>query len=480
MVALVKVKARKPDDLKGLRVTVMGLGTKGGGVETVKYLVRHKAKVKVTDIKTAEELEPSLKKIKDLPVELILGAHREEDFVDADLVIPNPDVPLSSKYLAMARSAKVQIETDISLFFKFCPAPIASVTGTRGKSTTVTVAGQILRVKQEDTVIAGNILRSPLADLDNLRSDTPVVLELSSWQLEGLARKKLSPHWALVTSIFPDHLNRYKSMDDYVSAKELIFKYQKENDHLILSADDEIVSSFSEKSIGKLSWFSITKDLSQTKGDYIYVKNNEVTVNVNGKISNVLSWDELGGSGVHTRANMMAGTLLALKMGASLESARIVLKNFKGVPHRLESVKVISGRTFIDDTTATIPEAVVAAINSFPDRRKILITGGTDKKLNFEPLVSKLSDESVAHVIFLHGSATNKILELINREKSKHAKSPVVKTMKEALELAVKTSLPGDVILLSPGAASFELFRDEFDRGEQFKAIVNNLKDTDF
>jgi len=269
-------------------------------------------------------------------------------------------------------------------------------------------------------------------------------------------------------------------MDDYVSAKELIFKYQKENDHLILSADDEIVSSFSEKSIGKLSWFSITKDLSQTKGDYIYVKNNEVTVNVNGKISNVLSWDELGGSGVHTRANMMAGTLLALKMGASLESARIVLKNFKGVPHRLESVKVISGRTFIDDTTATIPEAVVAAINSFPDRRKILITGGTDKKLNFEPLVSKLSDESVAHVIFLHGSATNKILELINREKSKHAKSPVVKTMKEALELAVKTSLPGDVILLSPGAASFELFRDEFDRGEQFKAIVNNLKDTDF
>ncbi len=466
---------KTPADLRGMRVTVMGLGTKGGGVEVVKYLLRHKCKVKVTDLKKAEELKSSLEKINDKTVEYVLGAHREEDFIETDLVIPNPDVPRQSKYLESAKAAGVQITTDIALFFTFCAAPIAAVTGTRGKSTTVSVAGAIWQRLRKDTIIAGNILRSPLADLDNVQPSTPVVLELSSWQLEGLANSKMSPHWAVLTSLMPDHLNRYKSFDDYVSAKENIFRFQKKNDELILSLDYEKVSAYKEKAPGKFFGYSV-KNIELTDG---IKKEGEKVVYCAGddNKTDLVTWDEMGGMGEHTKRNMLGGALLALRMGAPLADVREVLKSFSGIKHRLELVRVVAGRTFINDTAATIPEAVVAAINSFPNKRIILIAGGTDKNLDFNPLVIELKKDKVASLVLLKGSGTDKMLA---RWQDKPEEIPIVQTMTDAIREATKRSKPGDYIILSPGAASFELFKDEFDRGDQFCRFVQELKEEDF
>lgn len=470
-----RLRLRSPAGLRGLRVTVMGLGTKGGGVEAVKYLVRHKALVTVTDVKTAADLRPSVEVLRGLPVEFVLGAHRDEDFLHADLVIQNPAVPRNSPYLSRARGAGVPVETDISLFFLFCPAPIGAVTGTRGKSTATTVAGLILREKRPDTVIAGNIQRSPLADLDKLASDSPVVLELSSWQLEGIAPHRQSPHWAVVTTLLPDHLNRYDSFADYVAAKEIIVRYQTADDVAILPTDDTRASAFARLTKGTVYWFGPYPDNVLPARAGVFRRGRDVIFVRDGVESSLLPWDEMNGRGDITKRNMLAGATLALSMGAGAASARQVLRTFPGLPHRLETVRVNKGRTYVNDTSATTPEAVVAALGAYSEHRIVLITGGTDKGLDYRPLAGALTD-NVAHVILLDGSATSKLRPLLRDTKFRSA--PVVRIMADAVAHAAARSLPGDVVLLSPGAASFELFRDEFDRGEQFRRAVQSIPDS--
>lgn len=467
---------RRPADVRGLRVTVMGLGTKGGGVEVVKFLVRHGARVTVTDEKTDDDLRPSLEQIRDLPVTRVLGGHRAADFARADIVIQNPGVPADSPYLKRARDEGVAIETDIGLFFLFCPAPIAGVTGTRGKTTAVTVAGMILRAARDDVVVAGNIQRSPLADIERIARDTPVVLELSSWQLEGLEPYRRSPHWAVLTSLLPDHLNRYPSFDAYVAAKETIFRYQGEEDTCILSADDARVAATAPRVRARVLWVATERPPpgGPRAGEGIVRSGERVALRREGREELLPLWREIRGVGDHTRRNMLFGALLAIEMGADLDAARQVLRTFPGVPHRLETVRDVAGRTFVNDSAATIPEAVVAALRSYPGRRVALIAGGTDKNLDFAPLAEALSHQ-VRSVVLLDGSGTEKLRRLLGG--TPFAGAPVVRSMGEAVRAAVAASRPGDAVLLSPGAASFELFRDEFDRGEQFRAAVRELRE---
>ncbi len=473
-------------DFRGRRVTVLGLGTKGGGVEVAKYFLRQRARVTVTDLRTTKELQTSLDELQGQPVNVVLGLHRDEDMLEADLVVPNPAVPRTSPYLARARAAGVPIVTDIAVFFAFCKAPIAGITGTRGKTTTTTVAGEILRRERPDTVVAGNILRSPLADLERITATTPVVLELSSAQLEGLEPYRMSPHWALYTTLLQDHLNRYDTFAAYAKAKETIFTHQRRGDVFILPTDDPLVTPYAARARGRVAWcgpwesaeesFLSQRSRSSAALSGVYLRDGDVIWRRDGRHEEILlPWASLGGRGVHTRRNLLAGATLALEMGASAAATREVLKEFRGVPHRLEIVRVLQGRTFVNDTTATTPEAVIAALETFPDHRLVLITGGTDKNLSYESLVGHLSDR-VVHLVLLDGSATRKIVRLLAG--TRYARAPVVQTMADAVREASARSLPGDVVLLSPGAASFELFRDEFDRGEQFRVAVAALLDS--
>lgn len=476
-----------PRAFHGLRVTVFGLGTKGGGIEVAKWLVHHGARVHVTDQKGADDLRGSLEDLRGLPVSFRFGGHEVGDVDEADLVIRNPAVPLDAPLLARARERETPVVMDTTLFFRFCPAPIAGVTGTRGKSTTTAVAGESLRRTRPETVVAGNIQRSPLADLDRITADTPVVLELSSWQLEGIEPLRVSPHWAALTTIQQDHLNRYPDMEAYVAAKENIVKYQKDQDVSMLPVDEPWGERFASKTPAQRRWFGALSDFTVLRHTVKSGRGQLVGLfRVGGSIVRlqenveeiILQWDELGGIGDHTKRNMLAGALLALEMGARLEDVKAVLREFRGLPNRLEVIREFDGRTFVNDTTATTPDAVIAALRAFPGRHTVLITGGTDKNLEYAPLAGALvKATNLRGVALLAGSATEKLVTAMEHGHGSPKPNILgpVRIMAEAVRLARGASEPGDVILLSPGAASFELFRDEFDRGKQFLEEVKNL-----
>jgi len=257
-------------DFKNKKITIMGLGLHGGGLAVTKFLARMGAKITVTDLKNEKQLKPSIERLKAFRIKYVLGQHRLSDFQKADLIIQNPGVRRDSIYLKAARKNKIPIETDLSLFLKLCLAKnIIGITGTKGKSTTTALIYKILKKFRADSVLGGNIRISPLEFLKKIKKETPVVLELSSWQLEGLAEHKLSPNFAVITNVLIDHLNTYKGFNDYRQAKELIFKFQKANDVLVLNKDNKETKAMAQKSKSRIFWFSKNKLSSQENGCYL-------------------------------------------------------------------------------------------------------------------------------------------------------------------------------------------------------------------
>jgi UDP-N-acetylmuramoylalanine--D-glutamate ligase len=451
----------KISDFKNKKVTVMGLGLVGGGVGVVKFLVKVGAKVLITDLKTKKQLESSLKKIRRLPVKLVLGKHRPQDFINTDLVIRNPGVPDDSSYLKIAEKNGVPIDNDVGIFFELCPASIIGVTGTKGKSTVVTLIHQFLKSKYPDVILAGNIGTSPLESLKRInKGSKKVVLELSSWQLEGLKNHKMSPQVALITNIYPEHLNRYKSLSAYINAKKIIFLFQKRGDHLFLNYDDKIVRRFSKKANSKVYFFSekkIPKDLKKI---------------IEG----------LKIRGEHNISNVLAAISVANLYKVPFKNIRRVLGKFRWLPGREEFIAEIKGVKYFNDTTATMPDAAIFAIKTlsreFPRAKIILIAGGQDKNLDYKKLTKEIK-KNVRYLILFSGNASAKIKKGIRSLKiSKKTFSifPNINSMERAVKLASQLANRRDIVLLSPAAASFNLFKNEFDRGEQFNKFVKKLK----
>jgi UDP-N-acetylmuramoylalanine--D-glutamate ligase len=395
---------------KGKKVVIMGLGLHGGGVDVTKFFIKQGADVLVTDLRSKKELKESIKKLKN--VKFVLGEHREEDFVKADLIIRNPGVPRESFYLKIARKNNIPIKTDIDIFFDLYEGEIIGITGTKGKSTVATLTYLLLKKKYPQVFLAGNIGISPLTILPKKGI---TVLELSSFELEYL---KKSPHIALITNLFPDHLNRYKSFNDYVEAKKSIFKYQKEKDILILNKDIKF------KSKGKTYHF-----------------------------------DGL---------NTSAATSIARIMKVSDKDIKKVLTNFKGVPHRQQFIAKKKGVEYYNDTAATNPTAVILALKTFK-KRIVLIAGGEDKNLDYFDMAEEIMKRLDCLVLF-PGTASVKLKGYL-----KDIKIYEVKSMKQAVKKASSLAKKGDMVLLSPGAASFNMFKNEFDRGEQFIKAVKSL-----
>ena len=247
-------------DFKNKKVTVIGLGLHGGGVGTTKFLCEAGAKVIATDLRNKEELKESIDKLKGYTVKYDFGQHRSEDFINTDLIVKNPAVSDKSRYLQIAKENKVTIETDIGIFFELCPAPIIGVTGSKGKSTTVTLIGEFLKQKYSDVVLAGNIRTSALDVFSSIKKSTLVVLELSSWQLAGLHSHKKSPRYAVLTNILPDHLNSYKSMESYIADKKEIFRWQKSKDILVLNYDDKVVRAMADDATKSQVFYYTSED----------------------------------------------------------------------------------------------------------------------------------------------------------------------------------------------------------------------------
>src|SRR5690349_9147210 len=256
-------------DLRGKRALVMGLGIHGGGLGVARFLAGQGADVTVTDMRGSEALAPSLDALAGLPIRYVLGEHREQDFREADLVIRNPGVPRESRYLQIARASGAAIEMEMTLFFRLCPGPILGITGTKGKTTTTLLAGAMLRAQFPDTVVAGNLRVSALEGLPRIAAQTPVVLEPSSWQLEGLGEAQLSPQYACVTNLSPDHLNRYGSMAEYAEAKKQIMLWQGADGVAVLHADDAEVATWATQAPGSVVWFGERRTSRASRGTFV-------------------------------------------------------------------------------------------------------------------------------------------------------------------------------------------------------------------
>lgn len=464
----------------------MGLGVYGGGIASVKWLFQHGAAVTVTDLKTEEELKGSLQKFtleEKKHITFVLGKHRKSDFKTCDMVIVNPAVPRESEYLKIAKENGAEFENVASLFFRFLENPIIGITGTRGKSTTTSFIAQLLSKKYGKILPVGSVDVPLLEEFARLQKNpkAPTPVELSSWQLELLPHSGRAPHVAVITNLYADHLNRYRGIEDYAKAKANIFAHQTEEDFLILNADNDWKGFFLEqKPRGKVFFFSKKPLLKKYEGVFLSRAGN-VRVRLDGKEQKLFAIDEFERKfGSHNVANLLAAMLAVKLFDPTLSITKKDIMGLKQAPFREETIFETRTVRVINDSTATSPDAVVSALSRFgKDVSKknplILITGGTDKKLDFSKLALKIEKcVSAENLILLDGSATKRLVEEL--EKNNLGKKPlqIFETLEECLSkaAALVEEYKHGIVIFSPGASSFEKFRNEYDRGEQFSALV--------
>ncbi|MBI3627347.1 MAG: UDP-N-acetylmuramoyl-L-alanine--D-glutamate ligase [Candidatus Sungbacteria bacterium] len=441
-------------DFKGKKITQMGLGLLGRGVGDAKFLAQSGAELVVTDLKSAADLAPSLEALKGLPnISFVLGRHRLEDFSHRDFILKSANVPLDSPFIAEARRQGIPIEMSTSLFARLTKATIIGVTGTRGKSTTTHLIYEILRQayrdRPEKIYLGGNIrgvATLPLLAKANLGDIA--VLELDSWQLQGFGESGISPHIAVFTTFLDDHLNYYKDNRSlYLDDKANIFKYQIARDVLILNP--AVASLIKEKYPAIESQMIIPEALPP-------------------------SW-RLSIPGNHNRENAALALAAVRLCDISEAEARNIIESFPGIPGRLQYLGEKNSLRFYNDTTATTPDATMAALTALASHKKIiLIMGGADKMLPMSRLLQVIPRYCKA-VLVLPGTGTDIIRHDLDRLQNADLRIGHVSSMAEAVNMAMKSADTGDTILLSPGFASFGLFKNEFDRGDQFVASYQNL-----
>jgi len=469
------VSMKYKQDLEGKKVTVFGLGLHGGGVSVVRFLARCGAQVTVTDLKSQEQLAPSLEKLREFKnINYVLGQHRREDFTQADMIVKSPAIPWNNTYIKTAQEHNVQIEMDSSLFFRYAPCPIIGVTGTKGKTTISLLTARILKMVGEDIFEIG-IGQIPVFDtLEKIKKDSIAVFELSSWRLSGLEKTglKKSPHIAVFKNFLPDHLNYYATMDAYLEDKKKIFEYQTKDDWVVLNHDDAIVRNFEREVHAQIVWFGFSRPKT---GVCIYVEHGMIFIDDGIDRKEIVTTRALGLKGKHNIVNAMAAIGACWAHGVSLEKLKKHTPRLEGVPHRLEFVGEVHGVKYYNDTTATIPEAVISALHSFT-QSVILVAGGSEKGLQYESFAKSVSHRA-KNVVFLKGSATSHMKEALEKVLGEKAQDfSEVSSMESAVHKASELAQSGDVIVLSPGASSFGMFENEFDRGDQFRNAVRKMK----
>jgi UDP-N-acetylmuramoylalanine--D-glutamate ligase len=456
----------------GRRVTIMGLGFFGGSIGLAKYLVAQGAQVTLTDLKPAGELQDSIAALMGYPVRLVLGRHELADFIDVDVVFASPAVHESSPYLVTARTHGVPIDTEMNLFMRLCRGTVIGVTGSNGKTTTTSLIGAILRAADPRTRVGGNIGRSLLPEVEGIESGDPVVLELSSFQLEDLAEVGRSPHIALLLNLSPNHLDRHGSMEAYLAAKQQIFAYQGSEDIAILNADDHHLRPLVAELRGQPRFFSLEHPVDNGA----YFDGGRILRARSGDVSEVCRRADIPLLGRHNVANVLAAVAAADAWGVPAAVTREAVRAFPGVEHRLEHVRELRGVRFYNDSIATSPAAAMAALDAIP-RPIWLIAGGYDKGLPFQGL----GEAIVRHAkgVFLIGKTAAQIARAIETAGHTAPTLPLVtfcRDLQEAVDAAHRAAKPGDVVLLSPACASYDQFRNFVERGRLFKQLVSQLE----
>ena len=426
---------------KGKKITLMGLGLLGRGIGDAEFFAEAGADLIVTDLKSEAELAPSLARLKKFSnIAYHLGEHRLEDFEGRDMILRAPNVPLDSPFIAHARKQGIPIEMDASLFAKLSGATIVGITGTRGKSTVTHLIYEMARAAGREPRLGGNERgMATLQLLPETAAGDLVILELDSWQLQGFEESRISPHVAVWTNFMPDHMNYYRGdMDRYFRDKAAIARFQNNGDFFVTTPE---IKERIEAAFGPLAATCITDAAFPNQ------------------------WD-IALSGEHNRRNAAQAIAAARTLNIPDETIRDVVKHFSGLPGRLEILGEKQGIRFYNDANSTTPEAGLAALRTLKaeGRPIVLIAGGSDKQLHFE----KFTDEVVGtakKAILFEGAATEKIRGLLPGS----FPFETAAGMEEAFRKALAAADPGDIILLSPAATSFGIFKNEYDRGDQFR-----------
>lgn len=442
-------------DFRNKRVTVVGLAR--SGVAAAKALNALGAKVTVTDKKTEAELAGRIQALGSDSIRVEAGGHPDRVFIDADIIVLSPGVPKLLQVLK-ARQQGVKVISELELAWLLSDSPFIGITGTNGKSTVTTLTGLMLEKAGKNVLVGGNIGNALTEDIGLLRGRDWIVAEISSFQLEDI--DTFRPKIATILNVTQDHLDRYQDISEYAEAKAGIFMNQTGEDILVLNADDPLTSGMARRAEARPVFFSRTRKVE----DGAFLKDNAIFFSG----IRIIGIDEMKIKGVHNVENAMAAAAMAASAGADRDSIEAVLREFPGLEHRLEFVREKDGVVYINDSKGTNVGAVLKSVEGFA-RPVILIAGGLDKGSDFGPLYTPFKQK--VKLLILIGRAAKKMHDaLFGATEIAYAD-----TLDEAVGLASRRATPGDVVLLSPACASFDMFKDFEDRGRRFKQAVMAL-----
>lgn len=437
-----------------------------------RYLLKKGAKLTCFDRKGPSELGPRFSEFGSR-VGWSLGEDYLESLPSYRWIFLTPGMKKDDPAIEMARARGAFISTEIDLFLHLCRAPVAGITGSSGKTTTVSMTGAILRESfpPDRVFVGGNIGQVLLEKVDDIPPDAKVVLELSSFQLQLTHR---SPHVAAILNVSPNHLDIHESFQEYVASKENIFRYQTARDWAVFNADDPTVAKFAGECRGRVGWFSLDAGLSQkTAGPLAVLRDGVLTLKSDsGEEFPVLRSSELPVPGRHNVANALAAIVVSFLMGADIDAMRRALRNFKGVEHRLEFVAEVRGVRFYNDSIATSPARTAACLEALPGPM-VLILGGYDKGLPFDELARKIVHRSIRCVTV--GQTAGKIRKALTEAGGAHLVHEET-DFERAVRTAADLAKPGYSVVLSPACASYDMFSNFEERGRRFKEIVALLE----
>lgn len=450
-----------PVELKNKRVLVVGLARTG--VATAMFCAARGAAVTATDARGEAEIgEEITAKLRASSVNVELGGHQEQTFLQQDLIIPSPGVPADAPLLQAARTKGVAIWSEIEFAYRFRQGKWIGITGSNGKTTTTSLVAHILRSASFPTILAGNIGTPLISCVERMTHDTVTVVELSSFQLELI--QDFRTDISVFLNLTPDHLDRHHSMELYSKAKARIFENQREDDFAILNADDPNTTPLAPTR-PHVYWFSRKQRAAQGA----FLRGDDIVFRANGKEEVVLRREEVPLPGAHNLENALAAIAAARIAGASAKAIADGVRSFTGVEHRLEFVREINGVRYYNDSKATNVDATLKALDAFPGRI-LVILGGKDKGSDYTVLRTPLREKAI--LALLIGTAADKIASQIDGAVAIERAG----TLDHAVEIASQAARAGDVVLLAPACASFDQFQNYEHRGRVFKALVHDLE----
>jgi UDP-N-acetylmuramoylalanine--D-glutamate ligase len=447
-------------DLSNKRVLVVGLGR--SGVASALFLKSKGARVTVSDSKPEDQLRNEMPALLDQGIAVETGRHGERTFQNQDLIVVSPGVPVDAQPLVQARALGEQVIGEIELAYEFLPGPVIAITGSNGKTTTTTLVGEILAKSGLKTLVGGNIGTPAISLATQATSDTNIVLEVSSFQLETI--RSFRPKVAVVLNITPDHLDRHRTFQAYVDAKARVFENQAPEDFAVLNADDPTCVELAKRTKAQVFWFSRKREVERGTS----VRNGEVLFRSSGAEHLVMPVSDVPLKGGHNVENILAAICTAELMGCHAADIHRAVHEFKAVEHRLEFVANVRGVDYYNDSKATNVDATIKALESFPANIH-LILGGKDKGSDYTVLNSLLRERVKA--VYTIGAAAEKIQNQIKGA----AKVVAAGTLDAAVKEASASASPGHIVLLAPACASFDQFQNYEHRGRVFKELVTNL-----